>query len=96
VEYAGGYPGLGMRVYIIVDAHDPDAGGPFTLEMNLIHFDPPMGACCLADGHCEFLMSIACQNMGGDFHMCEPCTPTICGSTPTDQRSWGRIKSNFR
>ncbi len=96
VEYADAYPGIAMRVYIIVDAHDPDAGGAFTLEMNITHDDPPLGACCFPDGHCEFLMSIACQNMGGDFHPCILCTPDPCGSTPTKQRSWGEIKSIYR
>jgi hypothetical protein len=85
-----------MRVYIIVDAHDPDAGGPFTLEMNLIHFDPPLGACCLSDGTCEFLMSIACYNMGGVFHPCITCTPDPCEPTPADETGWGGIKSIFR
>ncbi len=96
VEYVDAYPGVAMRVYIIVDAHDPNAGGPFTLEMSLVHYDPPLGACCFPDGHCEFLMSIACQNMGGDFHPCILCTPDPCGSTPAEHRSWGRIKSIYR
>lgn len=96
VEFADAYPGLATRVYIIVDAHDPDAGGPFTLEYNLIHFDPPIGACCFPDGHCELLMELLCINMGGTPFPCEPCTEDLCAPSPVDQWSWGRIKSTYR
>jgi hypothetical protein len=83
--------------YIIVDAREPNAGGLYTLDASLTFFDFPPGACCFADGHCEFTSVFLCQPAGGiSFTYCLLCEPNPCQPTPAEQRSWGRIKEEYR
>ena len=57
----------------------------------------PTGACCLANGSCLLLESVACVGQSGtymgDGSTCEsnPCQPT-----PVQPTTWGRIKASFR
>lgn len=83
--------------YVVVDAHDPDAGGSFHVSFNLGPLDIPPGACCFSDGHCEVMNIDRCRDLGGlPEGPCVPCDPNPCGPTPEIARTWGAIRACYR
>ncbi|MEZ4650729.1 MAG: hypothetical protein R3E97_18495 [Candidatus Eisenbacteria bacterium] len=55
----------------------------------------PTGACCI-DGVCTVLSLAVCTDLGGTYVGDDvPCDPNPC-VVPLIERSWGRIKSDFR
>ncbi|MCB9464211.1 MAG: hypothetical protein H6682_11030 [Candidatus Eisenbacteria bacterium] len=56
------------------------------------------GVCCLPDGECVYVFpSDACESeLGGYFLEGEVCDPNPCVPTPTEDNSWGGVKSRFR
>lgn len=58
---------------------------------------PQNGACCLADGSCVFVTRDECNAQGGVYQGDNvPCDQVQCQPTPTEQKTWGSIKANFR
>ena len=54
------------------------------------------GACCLPDGSCVVESYYECCLAGGEMTMGDECEPNPCGGSPTEEESWGRIKSRYR
>ena len=83
--------------YIIVDAHDAGAGGPFSLSFNYGFWDFPPGACCFPDGRCEVMQQYLCGPAGGTFYgYCSVCDPSPCPATPVRELNWGAVKVRYR
>jgi hypothetical protein len=58
---------------------------------------PEEGACCFADGHCEFLADDMCVEQGGTPQGAgTTCETVVCESVPTENTTWGSIKTRFR
>jgi hypothetical protein len=91
------YPVIfGGIYYVIIDAHDADASGTFSLHYDFFLWDFPPGACCFTDGHCEFTDMFTCQENGGVSHLCLPCDPNPCLPTPAERQHWGSLKALYR
>ncbi len=56
---------------------------------------PQPGACCFPDGTCQVLSEEDCLEADGQFNG-GPCDPNPCEVIPTDETSWGQIKSQYR
>jgi hypothetical protein len=82
--------------YIIVDARDPGAGGPFSLHFEWLFMDWPPGACCFPDGHCEYLFADGCSGQVVFLGYRVPCEPNLCAPVSTASTRWGRIKQIYR
>lgn len=90
-------PAIAQRVYLIVDARDEGAGGPFDLDFSFQATESFEGACCFPDGHCEILEFQQCTDAGGQtLGPCTDCATADCQATPTRPSSWGSIKSRYR
>lgn len=58
---------------------------------------PLTGACCFEDESCQVLLEGECAAREGAFlGFGRDCTPNPCGTVPTLESSWGRIKDRFR
>ncbi|MEZ4655445.1 MAG: hypothetical protein R3E12_18105, partial [Candidatus Eisenbacteria bacterium] len=56
----------------------------------------PIGACCI-DGSCIRVDVFECEQLGGDYLGDDvPCEPDPCPPVPTQQISWGELKSTYR
>jgi hypothetical protein len=74
-------------------------GPGVTCDPNPCDCPPPTGACCIGDqGDCRILTLDECLQQGGmyqgDGTTCEPVNP--CPIVPTENTTWGRIKSAYR
>lgn len=82
--------------YLIIDAHEPDASGAWTL---LWHHDcrtQAEGACCFGS-HCEILEAAACHAQGAEWlGPGVPCEPNPCEPLPLEPSGWGKIKPTYR
>lgn len=64
-----------------------------SVEVNV----PTMQACCLPDGSCSMQFPGECTLVGGTpGGPGTTCTPSPCGATPTQRRSWGSLKQIYR
>jgi len=81
--------------YLIADGYSTDAGGPFTLDYSITCVAPE--ACCFDDGTCQMLFDDECIAAGGDPQGTGTNCDTIeCEVVPTQNTTWGQIKSNYR
>jgi len=55
---------------------------------------PEPGACCVGV-ECLFVLETECATLGGDWYG-GPCQPNPCPPIPTDEKSWGQIKNQYR
>lgn len=82
--------------FLVLDAHEPDARGTWTL---LWHHDcrgQATGACCFGS-HCEILESPACAAQGAEWiGPGVPCEPNPCEPLPLEPSGWGKIKPTYR
>lgn len=78
--------------YIIVDAYGTNTGSTFTLDWSIAPPPAPRGACCVGEA-CSVTEESQCGGtwLGPN----TDCSPNPC-STPTEETSWGQIKSNYR
>lgn len=96
-ENAGLHGLITQTCYVIVDAHDPGAGGAFHISFNLGPLDIPPGACCFPDGHCEVRNTDICREVGGlPVGPCVPCDPNPCDPTPIREQTWGALRARYR
>jgi hypothetical protein len=90
-------PTIFQTFYIIVDARDTGAGGPFNLAFQFLSLDMWAGACCFPDGHCTIMDFAECGPAGGvTLGPCGDCQPNPCEPTPSLEESWGAIKARYR
>jgi hypothetical protein len=83
--------------YVIVDAHNADSGGTFHISFLRGPWDFPPGACCRANGHCEILDVVVCEENGGQSHgPCSQCEPNPCFPVPALEATWGAVKARYR
>jgi len=59
---------------------------------------PATGACCYTDGTCQVLTEAECVQAGGEYQGDGvACTDDLCEPViPTEETSWGQIKSLYR
>jgi hypothetical protein len=54
------------------------------------------GACCFLSAGCQVMTEADCLGQGGSYQgNGVPCVPDPC-PTPTESKSWGQIKANYR
>lgn len=92
-----GVPATGTY-YLICDAYGTNTGGAFVLDYEII-CPVTLGACCIGDqGECRFLTRSECDALQGIYQgdgiPCEPENP--CQGVPTEARTWGRIRQDYR
>jgi hypothetical protein len=54
------------------------------------------GACCLPDGSCIEVGAVQCEEAGGGWHFCQPCSAVECTPTPVNGSTWGQIKKIYK
>ena len=90
-------PTISRTYYIIVDARDTGAGGPFNLSFAFLSGESWEGACCFPDGNCTIMEFDSCVMAGGvTLGPCSDCEPNPCAPTPSREESWGSIKARYR
>jgi hypothetical protein len=58
--------------------------------------DQPMGACCFDDYSCDNLSAASCAGAGGTWVPNTLCEQANCQAVPTENKTWGTIKSMYR
>lgn len=57
----------------------------------------PTGACCFSSGECRVLTRDQCASQSGTYRGDGTgCDPNPCAPTPTERRTWGQIKHQYR
>ena len=75
-----------------------ELGGPGQSQLVIVvngdvYEEPAPGACCFPDGSCVMTLQADCQGQWLGLP-CEPENP--CPPVPTEEKSWGQIKANYR
>lgn len=81
--------------YFILDTYGTGLGGPWTADYTITC--PVPEACCFTDGTCTMLLAGDCRAQGGTPQgVGTVCDPNPCHVVPTNNTTWGQIKSNYR
>lgn len=84
----------GQTYYFVVDGYSTNCG---SYRFDIVLGCPMPGACCFEDGSCQVLDIAVCVQEGGTYQgVGTACEPNPCVPVPTQETSWGRIKSSYR
>jgi len=95
IHYVAGGTGV---YYLILDSYGTGSGGPWIMDFSIYCPPPPEPqACCFQDGTCQMLLAGDCTAQGGTPQGAgSTCDTVNCVVVPTQNTTWGQIKSNYR
>jgi hypothetical protein len=79
--------------FLVLDAKEKNAGGPWDLYYSIQSATHMVGACSLPNGHCVQATQSECVGMGGSAWLADmDCTPARASGPETAEMTWGQVK----